>query len=285
MILRAYAKINIGLRILRKRSDGYHDIETVFHQIDLWDELTFERAETVVLTTSSPEIPHDSSNLCVRAAQLFLEQAGHKDGVAIVLRKQIPVGAGLGGGSSDAASVLIALDKLWNSGLSHSDLQSLASQLGSDIPFFIQGGTAVGTSRGEVLEHFDLSIPYWIVTATPRVNVLTSWAYSNITVKEPAQSKPLRTLVQDCMANPGGIQTHIHNDFEELVFRTHPEIRQLKDSLTSAGAIFAQLSGSGSSVYGLFEIEAAARSATAKLATTCTTSITAPNFRPSLRFN
>jgi 4-diphosphocytidyl-2-C-methyl-D-erythritol kinase len=280
MNLRAYAKINIGLRILHKRSDGYHDIETIFHQINLYDELSFEPAEVVKLTTSSPGIPHDSTNLCLRAAQLLREHAGRREGIEIKLEKHTPVGAGLGGGSTDAAAVLVALNTLWKCGMQHHELVSLASQLGSDVPFFLQGGTAVGTSRGEVLEYFSLNVPYWILTVTPSIHIATAWAYSHVQLETNAGAKPLRTLVEESMANPGEMQKHIRNDFQELVFNNYPEIRKLKTKLESSGSVFAQLSGSGSSLFGFFRDETAARMLVTELASTCSVSLTTPDFKP-----
>ena len=280
MNLRAYAKLNIGLRILGKRSDGYHDIETIFHQIDLCDELSFEPAKTVRLTTSSSGIPPDSTNLCVRAAQMFREHTGHTEGIEIRLIKRIPVGAGLGGGSSDAATVLVALNKIWKTGMVLRELELLASQLGSDVPFFIQGGTAAGTSRGEVLDHFDLNIPYWILTVTPPIHISTEWAYSHVQLEAISNAKPLRTLVEALMASPDDIHTHIRNDFEGLVFQKYPEIRRLKEKLDLTGAIFVQLSGSGSSIFCFYRHETAARTAMAELASTCATSLTRPDFKP-----
>jgi 4-diphosphocytidyl-2-C-methyl-D-erythritol kinase len=213
---------------------------------------------------------------------MFREQTGHREGIEIRLTKHIPVGAGLGGGSSDAATVLVALNRLWKTGMTLRGLQSLASQLGSDVPFFVQGGTAAGTSRGEVLEHFDLSIPYWIFTATPPIHISTEWAYSHVQLETESDAKPLRTLVEQTMASPDDIHAHIGNNFEELVFRKHPEIRRLKEKLELTGAIFAQLSGSGSSVFGFYRLETAARTAMAELASTCATSLSRPDFKPKL---
>lgn len=280
MNFRAYAKINIGLRILGKRTDGYHNIETVFHQIDLYDELSLEPAETVRLTTTSSEVPSDSTNLCLRAVQLFREHTGHREGIDIRLVKRIPVGAGLGGGSSDAAAVLVALNKLWKMGMQARELESLAARLGSDVPFFVQGGTAAGTSRGEVLDQFNVSVPYWILTVTPPIHISTAWAYSKVQSEAKTDAAPLRTLVENNMTEPGKLHAGIRNDFEELVFQSHPEIRHLKDKLERVGAIFAQLSGSGSSVFSFFRDGATARFVTAELGSAFATSLTAPNFKP-----
>jgi len=280
MNCRAFAKINIGLRVLGKRTDGYHDIETVFHQIDLHDELTLEPAETVRLTSTSPDVPCDSTNLCVRAAQLILKHTGRNEGVDIRLMKHIPVGAGLGGGSSDAAAVLKALNKLWNGGLQTRELESLAAQLGSDVPFFVHGGTAVGTSRGEVLDSFQLDVPYWILTATPSIHVSTAWAYSVVQPAFNTGAAPLRTLVEKKIANPEQLRPGVWNDFEEPVFGKHPEILRLKEKLEDAGSLFTQMSGSGSTVFGFFRDEAATRQLAAELKSRLTVSITPPGFKP-----
>lgn len=281
MNVRAYAKINIGLRILGKRSDGYHDIETIFHQIDLYDELLFEPAETVELTTTSPDVPGDSTNLCIRAAQLFREHTGHREGVAIRLTKCIPVGAGLGGGSSNAAAVLLALNKLWHVGMKTAELQSLAANLGSDVPFFIQGGSAAGTSRGEILDHFHLQIPYWILTVTPPIHISTAWAYANVRADNVTGGMVrLRTIVEENLASAPNMQAYIKNDFEGLVYRTYPEIHHLKEGLEKAGALFTQLSGSGSTVFGFFQERTGAQSVARKFPSTFVTSLTTQNFKP-----
>jgi 4-diphosphocytidyl-2-C-methyl-D-erythritol kinase len=280
MNLRAYAKINIGLRILGKRPDGFHNIETVFHEIDLCDELTFERADAISLRTSSPHVPTDSRNLCVLAAEALHTRVHGGEGVRISLKKNIPVGAGLGGGSSDAATVLVALNKFWNAGLDRRELESLASTLGSDVPFFIRGGTAMGTSRGESLDFFDLKIPFWIVTVTPPVHISTSWAYSQVTVRNRKTGENLRSLVVKGMADPSKLPGIITNDFEESVFGAHPEIQRIKERMKTLRALFALMSGSGSSVFGLFRDEAAAQKAVGAFAAPLVTSLTQPNFRP-----
>ena len=281
MNLRAYAKINIGLRILGKRSDGYHNLETIFHQIDLYDELELEPSQTVTLTTLSSTVPMDATNLCVRAAQAIRDRTGRADGIHIHLTKRIPVGAGLGGGSSDAAAVLVALDRLWQIGMTSTELESLGAALGSDVPFFVRGGSAVGTSRGESLEHFEPNIPYWILTVTPPVHVSTAWAYSNLKVNKRTADSPLRQFVEQNLSNPEKFRTGIANDFEDLVCRTFPEIRQIKDQLDAAGAVFNQLSGSGSSMYAFFKDKETAQTAAASYSSSYALSLTAPGFRPA----
>ena len=281
MIVRAYAKINLGLRVLDKRPDGYHNIETVFHQIDLYDQLEILPGEDFDLTSSSQNIPTDASNLCVRAAELMQRHIGTRRGVSIRLTKFIPVGAGLGGGSSDAAAVLLTLNTFWNVGMTQEALMGLAATLGSDVPFFLVGGTALGTSRGEVLEPFALKMPYWIVTVTPSLHVSTAWAYSNLRQKGHRERRNLRTLVEQGMSEPRVLRDFVENDFEASVMEAFPEIRRVKDTLLARGALFAQMSGSGSSVYALFGEEAIALHALAEFRNSATCSMTAPMFRPS----
>lgn len=280
MNLRAYAKVNIGLRILKKRPDGYHDIETIFRQINLYDELTLDPADSTTLVSSSPDIPHDSTNLCIRAAHLLQQQIRRDKGVAIRLTKHIPVGGGLGGGSSDAAMILVGLNKLWNVGMNNNELESIAAGLGSDVPFLIMGGTAAGTSRGEVLDHFELKMPYWMLTVTPPIHISTGWAYSHVHVKDKIPPRDLRSVVEESIRNPGVMRERITNDFESMVYKAHPQIQQIKDKLESSGALLAQLSGSGSSVFALFRDEQSALAAADTFADSSVTSITAPDFKP-----
>ena len=180
MKLRAYAKINIGLNILGKRSDGYHDLETIFHEIDCFDEIEFEQHDKVAMTADSILVPIDESNLCLSAANLLQKEKHVRPGVMIHLKKNIPIGAGLGGGSSDAAAVLCGLNHFWKLKLSNNQLRTLAAQIGSDVPFFIDGGTAYATGRGEILESFSLVLPFWIAVVTPLIRISTAWAYNHL---------------------------------------------------------------------------------------------------------
>ncbi len=276
MNIRAYAKINIGLHILRRRSDGYHDIETLFHQIDWHDEITLERTDgKITFSTDSPKLK-DSPNLCVRAAQLLQSNASARFGAIIHLRKNIPIGAGLGGGSSDAAAVLKGLNLLWNLNLSDEQLADLSIQLGADVPFFIFGGTAFGKGRGEILERIEIPMPYWILVCTPGVHVSTSWAYSQARPDPEVGREDIRSIITESAPHFGKLQ----NDFEPIVFRAHPEIKSLKEELTRAGSEIAMLSGSGSSVFGFFRSETNARSLVRELAGRYSVSLTEPFFKP-----
>jgi len=249
---RAYAKINLGLLIHGRRPDGYHEIETIFHRIDLYDELRFEESSDVEISCSDPAIPSDEKNLCYKAATLLREHLHIQDGVRIILKKNIPVGAGLGGGSADAALVLRKLPVFWKVGISEADLASLALQLGSDVPYFLRTGTALARGRGEILEYFHLSLPYTNLVCFPNIPISTQWAYSRIddVRSQPATRQPRPGLPK--VNDPQTICKRLTNDFEEIVFEAHPDIRKVKESMEDGGAECASLSGSGSSVFGLF---------------------------------
>ncbi len=249
---RAYAKINLGLLVVRRREDGYHDIETIFHRIDLFDRLTFEPDERIVIQADRTEVPEDERNLCYRAALLLRERLGVRHGARITIEKHIPVGAGLGGGSSDAASTLLALTELWGAEVNEADLASVALHLGSDVPYFLRSGTAQAVGRGEILEYFPLELPYTILVVNPGIHISTSWAYGRITpgIRRPAIS--LKLALQQGVEAPERLTGFLRNDFEDVVFREHPAVGKLKQEILAGGAAFASMSGSGSTVYGLF---------------------------------
>jgi len=246
---RAYAKINLGLHVLEKRPDGYHNIETVFHRINLFDTISFDSSPTIAITSSSTIVPRDERNICFKAASLLRELWGIHEGVRISIQKNIPVGAGLGGGSSDAATVLLHLPAFWRHTASDNLLHSLAIQLGSDVPYFLERGSALAKGRGESLEYFSFDVPYTILLCNPGIHVSTAWAYQH--VKPARSSVDLKDLVVRGMENPSAL-SGLTNDFEETVFKEHQVIGQIKQTMLHSGAVCSLMSGSGSSVYGLF---------------------------------
>jgi len=224
-----HAKINWSLRIIGKRADGYHDLETVFQTISLHDTLIFRDSDRLTLTCDDPSIPVDDTNLVLRAARALGRTA------AIELRKRIPAGGGLGGGSSDAAATLRVL------GEGRDDLAKIALELGSDVPFFLVGGTAYATGRGEILTPMPpIDAPLLLVL--PEERVLTKDAFARITR----------------YSQPAGMHAPFTNDFEEPVFAMLPRLREYKQRLYDAGATWAGMSGSGSTIVGRFA-DAAAR--------------------------
>ena len=239
---KSFAKINWSLRILGKRSDGFHDLETLFQTISLHDELTFREGEGVTLTCDDPSIPTDDTNLVIRAAKAV----GVKH-VAIELRKRIPAGGGLGGGSSNAATTLRALGR--------GNLHEIASSLGSDVPFFLVGGTAYATGRGEVLTPIAPMDGIPLLLVLPEEKVVTREAFARIThYSEPLGIEAYRDF------------SAFTNDFEEPVFAMLPRLRTLKERLYASGAKWAQMSGSGSALFGVFESSAVRDEAAASFA-------------------
>lgn len=252
--LRSYAKINLGLRILGKRADGYHDIWTVFQQVSLADELVLEtQPHQLEVLCHHPSVAKGEENLCWRAAAALKQATGCHHGVRISVRKRIPVGAGLGGGSSNAAVVLAALNVLWGTGLKQAELMDLAATLGSDVPFFLLGGTAVGEGRGERLTPVALSDDYWCVVAMPNVEISTRWAYSaaKFDLTKSQKCSTFSSLAEE-LSDRARWPSILGNDFEQVVFDAYPSIATLKAELTQEGSFYCSLSGSGGAVFGLF---------------------------------
>jgi len=258
-----------------KRTDGYHEICTVFHRIGLFDDILLRPSDAITVHTTDAAAPSDQTNICYAAALMLRERLdagtevrpGVRPGVRIDITKRIPVSAGLGGGSADAAAVLRSLPALWGKSLPQDDLRALALRLGSDVPFFLGEDSALGTGRGEVLEYFRLDVPFAILLCTPPVQVSTRWAYSRIVPRPPERpdQEDLRSLLLRGMSDPLLLREHLVNDFESPVFREHPVIRSIKESMARDGALFASMSGSGSSVYGFFHDTGAAGLAAASL--------------------
>lgn len=262
--MKSPAKINLGLNILRKRDDGYHDIESIMYQVGLTDTLIFEKTDRFSFSTTNAALSEDvAGNLVVRAVRKLEDYCGKKLSVSIELEKLIPMGAGLGGGSSNAAVTLTALNELLGLGLSDAVLLRVASELGSDVPFFIKPAPAFATSRGEVLQRFAFDLPFHILIVNPGIHVATAWAYKNVTPALP--EKPLSGWLAGSARDPRDLLGYLKNDFEIPVFSAFPEIRQLKEALLSAGAVFSLMSGSGSSVFALFDDADKAFAAKAKL--------------------
>jgi 4-diphosphocytidyl-2-C-methyl-D-erythritol kinase len=282
MTIRAYAKINIGLRILNKRNDGYHNIETIFHRVNLFDEIRFQDSSNLLLECNNPEIPTDNRNLCMKAAQILQNNYKVTKGAKILLNKNIPIGAGLGGGSSDAAYVLKHLPKFWEIEVPKEELYQIAMDIGSDVPYFIDSGTAYAIGRGEQLEYFSVKIPYWIILVQPNVHISTAWAYANLKLKPHKQGNNLKKILIDYIEHPDKLRELIHNDFEDLVFDNHPDIKTLKENLYKQGADFVQMSGSGSSVFAFFKNERSAKDTLIKIGMEYQVFFTEPNFNPTI---
>lgn len=251
--LPSFSKVNLHLRVLGKRVDGFHEIFTVFQTVSLADELTFEKADSLELACDDPRVPTNESNLILRAARLLSPEKGAK----IELTKVIPMGGGLGGGSSNAAAALIGLNRLWELGRSMDELARLGASLGSDVPFFFSGGTAIGHGRGEEIEPYeDFPAPF-IVIITPDVHVSTASAYAGLRA-ESLTNDGLNRILRVCRSEAESsdfLRSALINDFEPTVFAEFPAIGRAKQKLIELRASRALMSGSGASVFGIFDKE------------------------------
>ncbi|MDA8910730.1 4-(cytidine 5'-diphospho)-2-C-methyl-D-erythritol kinase [Crocinitomicaceae bacterium] len=248
MIKFAPAKINLGLHVLGKRSDGFHRIETCMMEIPFYDIIEITKSFEYEFIQSGIDVGGKSSdNLCTKAF-LLLKRHHEISNVRIHLRKQVPIGAGLGGGSSDAVTVIKMLVELFQLQVSEKELEEMSSSLGSDCPFFIKGGIQLAEGRGEVLSSITVkSIPRYLVLLNPGIHISTKEAYSNVSSSQDKSS------LEEVFSSPSRQwKKHLKNDFEESVFKNHPKIKELKTKLYEAGAYYASMSGSGSSVFGLF---------------------------------
>ncbi len=260
--LPAFAKINLDLRVLGSRPDGFHDLKTVFQSLMLFDNVTVTvRRGPLALTCDEPDVPTDQRNLVWKAASLLHRVRSGRNSaprdIAIDLRKRIPAEAGLGGGSADAAMTLLALNALWKLNLDLPTLSRIGARLGADVPYFLVGGTALGLGRGDDIYPLADMPPVHLVILRPGFGVATADAYRwfdeehRRTVKEPAPRR----------IPPGwpAWSASLRNDLEGPVVKHHPAIGRIRQSLLDAGAAFAAMSGSGSAVFGLFERADAAR--------------------------
>lgn len=262
MIFQAPAKLNLFLRVIGRRADGFHELETVFQAIDLADELTVAPEDALQLTGGCADAPPGPENLVLRAAAALREATGCTRGAVMHLEKRIPVGAGLGGGSSDAAAALIALNRLWDLNVSRERLMELAARLGSDVPFFLMGGAALGRGRGELLEPLPLipgAASRCFVLARPAFPVPTARAYA-VYRPAPADTPDLDAFLHAyATGEPERLAPVLRNDLEAGVFGEWPELVAVRERLLAAGALGARMTGSGSVLFGLARDEAHAR--------------------------
>ena len=268
LIFKTPAKINLGLFVLGKRSDGYHDLETLFQMVSLYDTVELESLENrIELACDDPKVPADDSNLMIRAARLLQETVPEKTGLGcrMVLKKKIPMGAGLGGGSGNAAGVLIGLNRLWDLQLKFSELSKIAAQLGSDIPFFLCAPSALGEGRGERLTPLPSPKKFHVVLVFPRVSMATAEVFQALSFDLTKNSKNIKILREFySKSNIASLGAHLHNDLEAVVTKRLPVIAKIKRKLSSLNADGVLLSGSGSAVFGIFEGSQEAKEAYAR---------------------
>ncbi|RIX49287.1 4-(cytidine 5'-diphospho)-2-C-methyl-D-erythritol kinase [Paenibacillus nanensis] len=256
---KAPAKINLLLDVLRKRNDGYHEVEMIMTMVDLADRLEMEELprDTIIISSQVGYIPLDEKNLAFQAARLIKERYNVRKGVYIHLDKKIPVAAGLAGGSSDAAATLRGLNRLWGLGISEDELCDLGAELGSDVPFCVKGGTAIARGRGEKLEHIAHPPQCWVVLAKPPINVSTADVYGKLRANEITQHPSIANM-RDALER-GSFQDMcdgLGNVLENVTLELYPEVLQLKESMIRLGADGVLMSGSGPTVFGLVSKEA-----------------------------
>jgi len=272
--LKSKSKVNIGLRIINKRKDGFHNIHTVFQELDFHDILTISKLSSGCSFSSNVDWLDDSSdNLCIKAYNLMNENYDI-GGISISLNKMIPPGSGLGGGSSNAASIIKAINELYELKASYSDLEKISSQIGADVPFFIRGGVQLGEGLGTKLTQIKKKINGFFMLVIPDFQIKTSWAYSKskILLEKPSKAVNFKYQME---------KKHIpfelfENDFESIICPSYPEIGVIKDELQAYNACYTSLSGSGSTVYAIFNDKADAKSAELQLSKSHITFITTP---------
>jgi 4-diphosphocytidyl-2-C-methyl-D-erythritol kinase len=270
--LRSFAKVNLGLEVLGLRDDGYHELRTLFQTIDLHDDIVLRpRSRGVVVRCDHPLVPTDGANLAARAAEALRAHGRVTSGVEIEIRKRIPVGGGLGGGSSNAAAVLLGLDRLWKLGLGPDGLHRLARRLGADVPYFLLGGTALGVSRGDEVYPLRRQVRAHAVVVNPGVHVSTARVFARVDARLTPRlnSNSIFYFVSRELEGAGAFRLLV-NDLEEAALEEAPSLREqarrIRAVLLEEGACLAALSGSGASYFGLFEGARPAERARASLA-------------------
>jgi 4-diphosphocytidyl-2-C-methyl-D-erythritol kinase len=257
-------KVNLYLRIVRKREDGFHELETVFQSVDRGDLLTAEPAERLSLECDQLDLSVGEDNLVVRAARLLQREARRVDlGAALRLEKRVPMGAGMGGGSVDAAATLVLLNEMWDLCVPAARLSELAAELGSDVPFFLHGGTALGGGRGERLETLPTP-PLWLVLVRPDVAVNTGWAYGRWRADACGGATGAEFGEALAGGDPANIAALLRNDLEPGVIAEVPQIAAAREWLLENGALGARMTGSGSVVFGVARDEDHAREIAAR---------------------
>lgn len=253
----SFAKINWFLTILGKRRDGFHEICTVFQTVSLFDKLTIVENDELVLTCDDLKLPTDEGNLIIKAAELLREKFTIKNGAKIQLEKNIPSPGGLAGGSSNAAAALIGLATIWNLEIAFDELEEIAAEIGSDVPFFLRGGTALGSGRGTEIESLEELEEKFLLIVTPDVKVSTVEAYKKLNASDLTTNGSI-SILQVCRRKAAETdlrRTALTNDFENVIFSAEPEIEEVKIKLLKSGATQALMSGSGASVFGIFDKE------------------------------
>ena len=266
---KAYAKINIGLDVLRRREDGYHEVRMIMQTVDICDDLTFKRTAQsgIVIQTDHEDLPVDDNNLIYKAADLLFREKGITEGVKITLTKRIPIAAGMAGGSSDAAATMRGLNELFEMGYSIQELQELGVKLGADIPYCLVGGTMLSEGIGEILTPLPTPPDCFLVVAKPDINVSTGFVYGNLHADRLTYHPDIDGMIEALHTGSlNGITDRLGNVLETVTVKEYPVIEEIKELLRDMGAENALMSGSGPSVFGIFKERETAESAARTIA-------------------
>lgn len=268
MKLRAFAKINLGLDVIRRREDGYHDVRMIMQTIQMYDQLEMEKKSSkgIALTANLSYIPVNENNLVYKAAKLLMDQYQIKEGVSIHLNKFIPVAAGMAGGSSDAAAALVGMNKLFRLGLSKEELMKVGVKIGADVPYCIMRGTALSEGIGEKLTALPSLPACYILIGKPGVSVSTKFVYTNLKLDEKTKHPDIDGML-DALRRKDlyGITDRMENVLESVTVPAYPVIQEIKDHMKAHGALNALMSGSGPTVFGIFDDKEKAEFACEKL--------------------
>lgn len=264
---KAYAKINLGLDVLGTLPNGYHEVRMVMQTVDIWDELTFEKAESgIVITTDSGELPTDENNLIYKAAKLMQEEFDIAGGVKIYLQKNIPIAAGMAGGSTDAAAAMRGLNELYELDVPEEKLMELGVRIGADVPYCIMGGTALAEGIGERLTRLPAAPKCFLVVAKPDYNVSTKEIYAKLDAMKDYAHPDIDGIIAAIeTGNLGGVAKRLGNVLEDVTVQIHPEVTAVRELLQEKGALGSRMSGSGPTVFGIFDNHTAAEAAAESL--------------------
>lgn len=264
IIKKAYAKVNLGLDVIRRREDGYHEVRMIMQTVDICDVLTFTRQERpgIVVTTDKEELPGDESNLIYKAARLVTETYSVREGIKIELQKRIPMAAGMAGGSTDAAAVFHGMNEMFELGMDEDEMCALGVKIGADIPYCIKGGTALAEGIGEILTKLPDAPACVVLVAKPDIDVSTKYVYGNLHA-ESLEYHPdidgMRAAIEE--GDLRGMAERMGNVLETVTVNAYPVIREIKEVMKKSGAWNALMSGSGPTVFGIFGEEEKARKA------------------------
>lgn len=268
IVIKAMAKVNLGLDVLRRRENGYHDVKMVMQTVNLYDTLTIAKREDqqIVITTNAGELPLSEDNLIYKAAKLLFETVKKECGASIHLDKQIPIAAGMAGGSTDAAATLLGLNALYEFGLGKEELAQIGVKIGADVPYCIYGGTYLSEGIGEVLTKLPDAPDCFVVIAKPEIGVSTKYVYENLHIETVSDHPDVDGMI-DAIRNGSldGVTAKMANVLETVTIKRYPEIARMKKCLEDNGAEKALMSGSGPTVFGIFKEEKTAQNALTEL--------------------